>query len=56
MDKEIDYNSGGVPKHLGQIADLLVQWEERIADELELTGADVASIKTKYPRNLKLQS
>lgn len=50
MDKEIE------PKHLGRIASSVVKWEGRIADELELTEADVATIRTKYPRDLELQS
>ena len=43
-------------RHLGQIAESMVEWEGPIADELELTPADVADIKTKYPHSLKLQS
>ena len=56
LDKEIDFCNEGVPKHLGQIADSLSEWEGPIAEELGLTTADVANIKTKYPSNLKLQS
>ena len=41
---------------LGQIADLMAEWEGRIADELGLTSADVAAIKEEYPGKLKLQS
>ena len=55
LDKEIDFCNKGVPKHLGQIAESMAEWEGRIADELGLTEADVASIKIKYPSNLKLQ-
>jgi hypothetical protein len=43
-------------RHVGQIAELMVEWEGLIADELELTPADVADIKTKHPQKLKLQS
>ena len=56
LDKEIDYNSGGVPKHMGRIADLLSEWDGRIAEELLLKPADVAAIRTQFPTNLKLQS
>lgn len=52
----IDSDTGGVPKHLGQIADSMAEWEGKIADKLELTEADVAGIKKKHPSNLKLQS
>ena len=56
MNKVIDADNNGIPKHLGQIADSLAEWEGRIADGLNLTPADVASIRTKYPNDLKLQS
>ena len=42
--------------HLGQIAELMVEWEGRIIDKLKLTDSDVAAIKAKYPGELKLQS
>ena len=45
LDSVLDSGHGGVPKHLGQIADCMTGWEGRIADELELTLADVASIR-----------
>ena len=53
LDKEIDEN--GVPMQLGQIANFMDEWEGRIADHLELTIADVASIKKEYPSKLSLQ-
>ena len=56
LDKEIDFDSGGVLRHLGQIAYSVVKWEGPIADELDLTEADVADIKTQYSTDLKLQS
>ena len=42
-------------KHLGKIADSVVEWEGPIADELKLRASDVEEIKTKYPQKLKLQ-
>ena len=56
LDRVIDADSHGVLKHLGRIADSMTEWEGRISGELKLTPADVASIHTKHPRNLKLQS
>ena len=56
MDNVIDADGHGALKHLGRIADSMTEWEGRISDELKLTPADVASIHTKHPRNLKLQS
>ena len=43
------------PKHLGRIVNSMYEWEGLVADELGLTPADVAAIKTKYPKELKLQ-
>jgi hypothetical protein len=56
LKKEIDFCNRGVPKHLGRIADSMEKWEGRISEELGLTKADVASIKMKYPMDLKLQT
>ena len=41
---------------LGKIADLMATWEGLIADKLGLTDVDVEAIKTKYPRDLRLQT
>ena len=56
MNKVIDADNNGTLKHLGQIADSLAEWEGRISDGLHLTPSDVASVHTKYPNDLKLQS
>ena len=56
LDKEIDACNNGVPKHLGQIADSMTEWEGRISEELQLTPADVADILTRHPKKLKLQT
>ena len=52
----IDGGCGGVSKHLGQIAESLDEWEGSVAEQLGLTPADVAEIKTAHPFNLKLQT
>ena len=56
LDKVIDSDTGGVLKHIGQIANSMAEWEGRIAEELELTEADIADIKMQYPSKLKQQS
>lgn len=56
LDKVLDFENGGVSKHLGLIADSMYEWEGRISDELGLTHTDVAAIKTKYPSQLSLQT
>ena len=56
LDQILDFKSGGVSTHLGQIADVMYEWEGPIAEQLGLTRADVAAIKTKHPLELKLQT
>ena len=56
LDDVLDSRNDGVPKHLGQIADSMYEWEGPVADELGLTQADVANIKTKYPNQMDLQA
>ena len=53
LDKEIDYKTPGINKHLGQIAHSMDEWEGRISDELGLTEATIANIRSK---DRKLQS
>ena len=53
LDKEIDED--GSPRHLGQIAAFMDEWEGSISDNLELTVADVESIKKEHPSKLHLQ-
>ena len=43
-------------KHLGQVADTMTEWEGKIAEELQLSVADVAAIKAEHPTKLKLQT
>lgn len=52
----IDFQHEGVSKHIGHIADFMYEWEGPVAEQLSLTLADVATIKTKYPTELKLQT
>jgi hypothetical protein len=55
-DQVLDFNNGGVPRHLGQIADKMSEWEGPIADQLGLIPADVAAISKQYPDKLNLQT
>ena len=50
LDKALDFEHKGVPRHLGQIADSMSEWEGPIANQLELTPADVAAIKADNPK------
>ena len=56
LDDVLDLGSNGVPKHLGQIADSMYEWEGLIAEELGLTLADVTEIKKKHASEIKLQA
>ena len=56
LDQVLDFENGGVPLHLGKIADSMHEWEGPIAEQLGLTLADVAAIKTKHPFDLRLQT
>ena len=56
LNKVLDFKNVGVSKHLGQIADSMYEWEGAIAEQLELTRADIAAIKAEYPGKLKLQT
>ena len=52
----LDFENDGVSKHLGLIADSMYEWEGQVAEQLDLTPADIAAIKEKYPGELKLQT
>ena len=54
LDQMLD--ADGVPKHLGQIADSICEWEGPIAEQLGLTPTDVAAINKRYPGELRLQT
>ena len=55
-DDILDARNKSVPKDLGQIADKIHRWEGQLSDELNLTQAEVARVKTKYPNDLQLQA
>ena len=56
LDQVLDFGNGGVSKHLGEIADSMPKWEGPVAEQLDLTPADVAAIRKKYPDDLELQT
>ena len=56
LDLVVDSNNPfGVPKHLGEIADQMSEWEGRIAECLGLNLPEIARVKAKYPEKLQLQ-
>ena len=54
LHQKVGANEGS--EDIGRIVKSMYEWEGDVADELGLTVADVASIKTKYRDDLKLQS
>ena len=52
----IDSDHSGVPRHLGQIADTMYEWEGPVADSLGFHQADVAMIKEAHSGKLQLQA
>ena len=56
LDQVLDCESGGVSKHLGQIADSMDEWEGPVAEELDLSPADITAIKTENLSKFNLQA
>ena len=52
----LDSENGGVPRHLGEIAEQMYEWEGKVSEELGLTKADVNNIKELHKNQLKLQA
>ena len=55
LNQVLDSENGGVPKHLGKIADFIYEWKGKVAEELGLTRSDVSNIKQRYQDRLDLQ-
>ena len=55
LDQVVDCDSGGVSKHVGQIADSMYEWEGPVADQLGLSQVDITAIKTAHPMKFNLQ-
>ena len=55
LNREIDPGNTP-PKQLGRISDSMSEWEGRLSDELDLSPADVANIKSRHPFELRLQT
>ena len=54
LDQVVDFEHDGIPRHLGQIADSMNEWEGSVAVQLGLVPADVAAIKVENSK-LNLQ-
>ena len=56
LHHKIDGDNAGVFLHLGKIADAMYDWEGGVAEALELTPVEVASINKKHSNELQLQT
>ena len=60
LDQEIDFEHRDIrgqviPQDLGRIADIMVEWQDIVADLLGLSVADRNDIAERYPDRPKLQ-
>ena len=60
LDEEIDFEHKDIrgqviPQHLGRIADIMVDWQDAVADNLGLSVPDRNDIAEKNPDKPKLQ-
>lgn len=55
LDKVLDWDQEGVEKHLDKIAYQMIEWEQKLAIELEMTEVDIHDIKERYQKSGRLQ-
>lgn len=60
LDEEIDFEHKDIrgqviPQHLGRIADIMLDWQDAVADSLCLSVTDRNDIAERYPDKPKLQ-
>ena len=60
LDQEIDFENRDIrgrviPLHLGRIADIILDWQDVVADQLDLSIIDRKDIVESYRNNPRLQ-
>ena len=55
LSKELDFESGNLDVHLGEIADSMINWREKLATPLGLTAVDVHNIMSENQNQAILQ-
>ena len=60
LDQEIDFENRDIrgrviPQHLGRIADVILDWQDVVADQLDLSIIDRKDIVERYRDKPKLQ-
>jgi len=49
LELQLDSGHGGVEKDLCQIADHMLDWEEKLSTHLGLTPVDISDVKDMHP-------
>ena len=55
LEKRIDWDHEGVDRDLNEIADHMLDWEEKLSAHLKLTAMDIHDIKAIHANNPVLQ-
>ena len=55
LERQLDWDHGGVDVDLNEIADHMLDWEERLSAHLELTRIDINDIKEIHSNRPPLQ-
>ena len=55
LDNQLDWDQEGVDRHLNQIADTMIHWEEKLSTLLSLTEVQIHDLKEKYSQKPILQ-
>ena len=55
LEKELDWDAGGVDRDLSTIGRQIPDWEEELAESLGLTTPNILDIHAKHDKKLKLQ-
>ena len=45
LDKQLDWDQGGVDRHLNAIADTMIDWEEKLSALMCLTPVEISDLK-----------
>ena len=55
LDMQLDWESGGVERDLAEVAQHLLDWEEKLSTHLGLTPIDISDIKEMHMKKPALQ-
>ena len=55
LDNQLDWDQEGVDRHLNQIADTMLHWEEKLSTSLGLTEVQIHDLKKNHPKPILLR-